>query len=112
MRELEKFVEDGGVLITEGPTTQTFVEYRLAPGVTVEDTNGLYVPGSVIKTLLGDKTSPILYGYDQNALAVLIKNGPVLSVGRRWWIRRSAAAVAADAAAGCRPASAAASCSR
>jgi hypothetical protein len=31
--------------------------------------------------VLGDKTSPILYGYDQNALAVLIKNGPVLSVG-------------------------------
>ena len=81
MRELEKFVEDGGVLITEGQTTQTFVEYRMAPGVSVEDTNGLYVPGSVIKTLLGDKTSPILYGYDQNALAVLIKNGPVLSVG-------------------------------
>ena len=69
------------MLITEGETTQTFVEYRMAPGVSVEDTNGLYVPGSVIKTLLGDKTSPILYGYDQNALAVLIKNGPVLSVG-------------------------------
>jgi len=81
LRELEKFVEDGGVLITEGQTTQTFVEYRMAPGVSVEDTNGLYVPGSVIKTVLGDKTSPILYGYDQNALAVLIKNGPVLSVG-------------------------------
>src|SRR5262249_50779365 len=78
MMELEKFVEDGGVLITEGQTTQTLAEYRMAPGVTVEDTNGLYVPGSVIKTLLGDKTSPILYGYDQNALAVLIKNGPVL----------------------------------
>jgi len=81
MRELEKFVEDGGVLITEGSTTQTLVEYRMAPGVTVEETNGLYVPGSVIKTLLGDKTSPILYGYDQNALAVLIKNGPVLNAG-------------------------------
>ncbi len=69
------------MLITEGSTTQTFVEYRMAPGVSVEDTNGLYVPGSVIKTLLGDKTSPILYGYDQNALAVLLKGGPVLSVG-------------------------------
>ena len=42
----------------------------LTPGVDVEDTDGLYVPGSVLKTLLGDKTSPILYGYDQNALAV------------------------------------------
>ena len=81
LRELEKFVEEGGVLITEGGTTQTFVEYRAAPGVSVESTTGMYVPGSVIKTLLGDKSSPILYGYDQGALAVLIKNGPVLSAG-------------------------------
>ena len=35
----------------------------------------------MLKTLLGDKTSPILYGYDQKALAVLLKNGPVLSAG-------------------------------
>ncbi len=81
LMELEKFVNAGGVLITEGATTQTFVDYHVAPGVSVEDTQGLYVPGSVIKTLLGDKTSPILYGYDQNALAVLMKNGPVLSAG-------------------------------
>jgi hypothetical protein len=70
---------EGGVLITEGTTTQTFVQYAIAPGVTVEDTNGLYVPGAVIKTLLGDKTSPILYGYDQNALAVLVKGDPGLT---------------------------------
>jgi hypothetical protein len=81
LRELEKFVEEGGVLITEGPTTTTFVEYRVVPGVSVEQTQGLYVPGSVIKTILGDKGSPILYGYDQNALAVLMKNGPILNVG-------------------------------
>ena len=36
LRELEKFVEEGGVLITEGSTTQTLVDYQLAPGVTVE----------------------------------------------------------------------------
>ena len=66
------------------------------------------MPGSVIKTILGDKTSPILYGYDQNALAVLMKNGPILSVGGggggeagRRTRRRTAA-----------PASAAAICSR
>ncbi len=81
LRELEKFVEDGGVLITEGPTTSAMIDWKMAPGVTVEDTPGLYVPGSVIKTMLGDKTSPILYGYDQNALAVLMRSGPVLNVG-------------------------------
>src|SRR4029434_3701105 len=61
LRELEKFVEDGGVLITEGATTATLVQYRLAPGVDVADTEGLYVPGSVMKTILGDRSSPILY---------------------------------------------------
>jgi len=81
LRELEKFVEEGGVLITEGSTSASMVEWKMAPGVTVEDTPGLYVPGSVIKTLLGDKTSPILYGYEQNALAVLMKGGPIMSAG-------------------------------
>ena len=81
LRELEKFVEEGGVLITEGSTTQTMVNWRMASGVTVEETTGLYVPGSVIKTMLCDKTSPILYGYEQNALAVLMKGGPILSTG-------------------------------
>jgi hypothetical protein len=80
LRELQKFVWEGGVLITEGGTSATFAENGLAIGVSVAETEGLYVPGSVIKTLLGDKTSPILYGYDQDALAVLIKNGPVLSL--------------------------------
>ncbi|MEZ5316116.1 MAG: M14 family zinc carboxypeptidase [Vicinamibacterales bacterium] len=81
LRELQQFVWQGGVLITEGQSTAAFVENGFAPGISVADTSGLAVPGSVIKTLLGDKTSPILYGYDQNALAVLIKNGPVLAMG-------------------------------
>jgi hypothetical protein len=59
LRELEKFVEEGGVLITEGSTTSTFVDWRLAPGVSVEQTSGLFVPGSVIKTILG--TRPVRF---------------------------------------------------
>jgi hypothetical protein len=78
--ELQKFVQEGGVLITEGQTTQALVDYNIAPGVSVVDTPGTYVPGSVMKTLLGDKSNPVLYGYDQTALAVLIKNGPALQV--------------------------------
>ena len=79
--ELQKFVMDGGVLITEGQTTEALVNYNIAPGVDIADTPGTYVPGSVMKTLLGDKSSPVLYGYDQAALAVLIKGGPALQVG-------------------------------
>jgi hypothetical protein len=79
--ELYKFVQQGGVLITEGGTATIFPEYNLTPGVTVEQADGLYVRGSVLKTILGDKTSPILYGYDQNALAVYFNQSPVLRVG-------------------------------
>jgi hypothetical protein len=35
----------------------------------------------VLKTVLGDRRSPVLYGYDQNALAVYFNQGPILSVG-------------------------------
>lgn len=79
--ELQKFVMEGGMLITEGQTTEALVNYNMAPGVNIADTPGTLVPGSVMKTLLGDKSSPILYGYDQTALAVLIKGGPAMQVG-------------------------------
>ena len=35
----------------------------------------------MLKTVLGDRRSPVLYGYDQNALAVYFNQGPILSVG-------------------------------
>jgi zinc carboxypeptidase len=79
--ELYKFVELGGVLITEGATSTVFPEYNLTPGVTLETPDNLYVRGSVLKTILGDKNSPVLYGYDQNALAVYFNQAPVMRVG-------------------------------
>jgi len=78
---LEAFVKEGGVLIAEGAAANLFPDYRLVPGVTVESPSGFYAPGSILKAVLGDKTSPILYGYDQNVMGVMFKGGPVLSVG-------------------------------
>ena len=37
--------------------------------------------GSVLKALLGDRNSPVLYGYDQSALAVYFNQAPVMRVG-------------------------------
>lgn len=81
LRALEEFVAQGGLLITEGRAASLFPEYRLLPGVAVDQVEGLFAPGSVLKVLLSDKTSPILYGYDQNALGAIYKNGPNLVVG-------------------------------
>jgi hypothetical protein len=80
MRALETFVQDGGVLIAEGPPAAVFPDYRLVPGVVTEQPTGLWAPGSIMKALVGDKTSPILYGYDQKALGVMYNSGPVLAL--------------------------------
>ena len=81
LQELMKFVQQGGVLITEGGTSTIFPEFNLTPGIGIDQADSLYVRGSVMKTILGDKTSPVLYGYDQNALAVYFNQGPLFSLG-------------------------------
>jgi hypothetical protein len=81
LQELYKFVNEGGVLITEGGTSTIFPEFNLTQGITIEQGEGLYARGSVLKTLLGDRRSPVLYGFDQNALAVYFNQGPIFSVG-------------------------------
>ncbi len=96
LRELAKFVNDGGVLITEGGTSSLFPQYEITQGISVDTGANVFAPGSVVKVLLGDKTSPILYGYDQNALAVMFKNNALLSLGAR----PAPAPAAADAPAG------------
>ena len=83
LRELAKFVDAGGVLITEGASAMLFPASGITPGIAIDQESPVFAPGSVIKTLARDRTSPILYGYDQNAIAVFFKNGPVFRVDRR-----------------------------
>ena len=81
LQELMKFVQEGGVLITEGGTSTIFPTFNLTQGITIEQGEGLNVRGSVLKSVLADKTSPVLYGYDQDTLAVYFNQGPIFSVG-------------------------------
>ncbi len=81
LRELETFVSEGGVLITEGTTATIFPEYRLTSGVTVEQAPGLWAPGSVMKANFADKSSPLAYGYNQNSIGVYFRSSPILRVG-------------------------------
>ncbi|HEX9367639.1 MAG TPA: M14 family zinc carboxypeptidase [Vicinamibacterales bacterium] len=81
LQELMKFVQQGGVLLTEGGTSTIFPEFNLTQGITIEQSDALYARGSVLKAVLGDRRSPVLYGYDQNALAVYFNQGPIFSVG-------------------------------
>jgi zinc carboxypeptidase len=78
--ELRKFVDQGGTLITEGSTSVIFPEYKLTSGVTVEDPDGLFVRGSILRGIVSDRTSPIAYGYDAQ-VPVYFSQSPVLNAG-------------------------------
>ncbi len=78
---LMKFVQDGGLLITEGSTSTIFPEYHLVSGVTIEEPAGLFARGVVMKAQFADRKSPIAYGYDSDNLAVYFSSGPVLNAG-------------------------------
>jgi hypothetical protein len=80
LMELVKFVREGGTLITEGSTSTIFPEYNVTSGVTVENPEGLFVRGSVLRGVFTDRRSPIAYGYDAQ-VPVYFSQDPVLAVG-------------------------------
>jgi hypothetical protein len=78
--ELRKFVEEGGTLVTEGATSVIFPDYNFTPAVTVEQPEGLFVRGSLLRGIVSDRGSPIAYGYDAQ-VPVYFSQSPVLSAG-------------------------------
>jgi hypothetical protein len=55
LMELVKFVREGGTLITEGSTATIFPEYRITSGVTIQNPDGLFVRGSVMRGIVADR---------------------------------------------------------
>ncbi len=81
LMHLFQFVKDGGLLITEGATSTIFPAYQLAGGVTIEEPSTLFVRGSVLKAVLADRKSPVLYGFDSDTMAIYFSQAPVMRVG-------------------------------
>jgi hypothetical protein len=79
LMELVKFVREGGTLITEGSTSAIFPEYNVTSGVSVENPDGLFVRGSIMRGMITDRRSPIAYGYDAQ-VPVYFNQDPVLNV--------------------------------
>jgi hypothetical protein len=69
LSHLQKFVEQGGVLITSEDTAEFAIEMGLAPGVSVTPAKDLRVVGSVLKTVVADADSPVSYGYGKDFAA-------------------------------------------
>ena len=78
---LYKFVAEGGTLITEGSTSTIFPEFKLSPGVSVEQPTGLFARGSILRGLVADARSPLAYGIGENQIPVYFNQGPVLNAG-------------------------------
>ena len=78
---LQRFVEDGGLLITARDTSVWAVDYGLARWVQSVPPNKLKAPGTVVQAAVTDKKSVIVAGYD-DTLPLYYSGSPIFRVGR------------------------------
>ncbi|HVT37505.1 MAG TPA: M14 family zinc carboxypeptidase [Gemmatimonadaceae bacterium] len=81
LMNLYRFVQEGGTLITEGATAALFPEYNLTPGITVETPSALFARGTIVRGMITDMKSPLVYGIADNQLPVYFSQAPVLNAG-------------------------------
>lgn len=81
LAELAKFVRAGGTLIVEGSTATIFPAFGLTSGITIEEPQGLFARGSIMRGLITDRRSPIAYGFDGSQLPVYFNQAPVINAG-------------------------------
>jgi hypothetical protein len=79
--EIQKFIEDGGVLITLGGASFFPAEFGLARRVDAGRPSAqFYAPGPIVEAEITQPAHPIFYGYSRKALPVRYANGPLLSI--------------------------------
>ncbi|HEX4934262.1 MAG TPA: hypothetical protein VFV33_13825, partial [Gemmatimonadaceae bacterium] len=79
---LQRFVEEGGTLITLGNSSRLPAESGLASALSVVTTRTLFHPGSVVRARARRASSPILWGYPE-VTHIFRGNGPLFSVSDR-----------------------------
>jgi hypothetical protein len=86
MKMLYDFVQQGGTIITEGGTSAIFADSTQSrvpalPGVKNVRSPGLVDKGTILRNVINDMSSPIVYGLTVNQLPVYFSGGAVLDVG-------------------------------
>jgi len=99
-KALYEFVQQGGTIITEGNTAQNLVELDFTPGVKVEPAQGLFARGTILRGVITDKKSPLVYGYTQTDLPVYFSQAPVFNAGNLAPVTLAGAAAGAGRGAG------------
>jgi hypothetical protein len=80
--EFQKFVEDGGVLLTLGVASAFPAEFGIAKGVESQSpAPGFYAPGPYVQSEVLLPNHPVMYGYTQKTLPVRFNGGPLLQAG-------------------------------
>jgi hypothetical protein len=80
VQNIKKFVEDGGLLITARQTSAWAVQYGLARWIRTSEPQNLKASGSILKAVVTDKKSPVLYGYDES-FPVYYAAGTIFNAG-------------------------------
>ena len=77
IKELQLFVEQGGVLITCDNSSALITEAGIGRELTRVNSGALFHPGSVVNVKVRNKNNPILYGFPES-FPIFRGNGPLL----------------------------------
>ena len=79
--ELDRFVNEGGVLITLGASSFLPAEFGITRQVDAARPSAqFYAPGPIVEAEINTPSHPIFYGYTQKAVPVRWAGGPLLRV--------------------------------
>lgn len=79
---LQRFVEQGGLFIPITTNVNIPIDYGMIEGVAVKKTEKLKAFGTVMRTRIIDRFSPVIYGYGRS-LSVISSGEPVLETGMK-----------------------------
>jgi hypothetical protein len=82
LAELQKFVQQGGTLIADGSTVEVLANYGAAAGVTVTKPSELFTKGALMRGVVSDAASPLMYGYDTKEMPIYFSADPVVTVSQ------------------------------
>ncbi|TKJ33917.1 hypothetical protein CEE39_03275 [bacterium (candidate division B38) B3_B38] len=79
--KLQKFVEEGGLLIALQNPVRVPVDYGMVRGISIFDTSrDFYNPGSLLKAEVANCKHPIVYGFDKEIPLYRSHSGPLLRI--------------------------------
>lgn len=81
VKNLKEFIEKGGVFITEGTTSAFAIDLAITRNISIARTKNLLARGTVLKAMVTDSLSPIVYGY-MDTLAVYFNQAPVFKINK------------------------------